>query len=162
MSIDASLVYGSLHRSFAEKRRKFPVRVTQKRGGIVEDDGCAMYEGYAISVLPKPSIVKRKGNSGDCDYIVIALKTGEGRMAGEDAGLLIKPVILCRVTWFRFNDNRGCVHVYAKRRRSLRAKIAMNYYFTSDICASISFDRNYFSSQKILDDNLLPTNAIAN
>lgn len=58
-------------------------------------------------------------------------------MAGEGAGLLNKPVILCRVTWFRFNDNRGCVHVYAKRRR-LRAKFAMNYSLISDMCVSTS------------------------
>lgn len=47
------------------------MRVTQKRGGI-EDDGCAMYEGYAISVLPKPSIVRRKETAGT--VIILSLR----------------------------------------------------------------------------------------
>lgn len=55
------------------------MRVTQKCGGIVEDDGYAMYEGYAISVLPKTSIVKRKETAGT--VIILSL-----RRDGMDGG----------------------------------------------------------------------------
>lgn len=63
------------------ERRKFPVRVTQKRGRIAKDDGCATYEHYAISVLPKSSIVKRKET-----VIILPLRA-------EIRGLLIKLAI---------------------------------------------------------------------
>lgn len=86
------------------------MRVTQKRGGIAEDDGCAMYEGYVISVLPKQSIVtKRKRKRTPAGTVIILLLR---RKMGRDAGLLFsKPAILCRVTWFPFDDNRGFIHV---------------------------------------------------
>lgn len=107
------------------ERRKFPVRVTQKCGGIVEDDGCATHERYAISVLPKSSIVKRKETAGT--VIILPLRA-------EIRGLLIKPAIFmpvvisatisCQVTWFRFCTTiRG---VYASEKR-LHARIVTNY-----------------------------------
>lgn len=60
------------------------VRVTQKRGGIAEDDGCTTYERYAISVLPKSSIVKRKETAGTVIILPLRVETGV---------LLIKPAI---------------------------------------------------------------------
>lgn len=88
------------------------MRVTQKRGGIAEDDGCAMYERYAISVLPKSSIVKRKETAGTVIILPLRAETG---------GLLIKPAIFMPVSNKRNNfipsnlvsilyDNRGCVY----------------------------------------------------
>lgn len=87
------------------ERRKFPVRVTQKRGGIAEDDGCATYERYTISVLPKSSIVKRKETAGTVITLPLRAETGRlNRRFSCRGNNNFMPSNLVPILY----DNRGC------------------------------------------------------
>ena len=124
------------------ERRKFPVRVTQKHGGIAEDDGCATHECYAISVLLKSSIVKRKETAGT--VIMLPLRA-------EIRGLLIKPAIFMpvvisvtisyQVAWFRFCTTIGGVYASEKR---LHARIVTNYPTCAFLLCSHTRPRFFF------------------